>query len=183
MRHYISVSKFRASGTAFYNSRAEPKPFTERALAEPVALPHLCVDRLLTMVKTALSTVFELPLLNLRSLSIDNTQIIPSNQPQIQPYDPNYPNGDAMNAHIQKSSQRAPLRNLHLTGSWLTSPALFQGDAEFPYLEDIEIIGVPFTYDGRWYYTGDPITVESEYSQFLVDESVISDDDDLYLRT
>lgn len=55
------------------------------------------------------------------------------------------------------------MTTLRLEGQWLLSPALFEGEIEFPHLREVEIECSMLAYDGRWYYTGDPSTVQAEY--------------------
>ncbi|KAI9925914.1 hypothetical protein MW887_005720 [Aspergillus wentii] len=111
----------------------------------------------------ALAKALESPSLrNLKSLSIYIEQGIPHNHSFINSsLDPKYPHGDVLNVAIRKLADRARLTTLSLTGDWLISPALFD-EATFPYLERVKVEGALITYDGRWYYTGDPSAEESE---------------------
>ncbi|KAB8276348.1 hypothetical protein BDV30DRAFT_235802 [Aspergillus minisclerotigenes] len=97
---------------------------------------------------------------NLRSLYISLEGCIPLNHSyETQTEDPAYPDGDVLNLFIRKLAETSPLARLYLTGSWLISPVLFNGTAPFPYLQDLNIDAAILTYDGRWYYTGDPSSV------------------------
>ncbi|BCS29754.1 uncharacterized protein APUU_80057S [Aspergillus puulaauensis] len=72
--------------------------------------------------------------------------------------DPSYPNGDVLSHTIRKLAQRS-LQVLIMGGSCVISPALWstgQGVTEFPYLTELDVDMTITTYDGRWYYTGDP---------------------------
>ncbi|OGM45561.1 hypothetical protein ABOM_006482 [Aspergillus bombycis] len=110
---------------------------------------------------------------NLRTLDIYIEQDIPLNHNfQSQPTDPQFPDGDALNIAIRKLAEDTHLTTLNLTGWWLVSPALFNTDKTFPYLNKVQIQGALITYDGRWYYNGNPADVEAGY------ESTRSDDED-----
>ncbi|KAL3469567.1 hypothetical protein BJX99DRAFT_251913 [Aspergillus californicus] len=77
--------------------------------------------------------------------------------------DPNYPDGDHLNRAVCKLVQTS-LRELHLLGEYMISPVLWGLDGEnpdretnlFPHLQKLEVRFPIITYDGRWYYTGDP---------------------------
>lgn len=58
-----------------------------------------------------------------------------------------------------------------------TLSALFEGDIEFPHLKEVEIECSMLTYDGRWYYTGDPSTVQAEYPRTRVTHEYQEDSD------
>lgn len=77
--------------------------------------------------------------------------------------DPSYPDGDVLGHAIRKLAQRS-LHILNLDGPCMVSPALWSGqdDAEFPYLTELVVRMTIVTYDGRWYYTGDPAAIEAE---------------------
>ncbi|KAE8332150.1 hypothetical protein BDV39DRAFT_189267 [Aspergillus sergii] len=101
---------------------------------------------------------------NLKSLYISLEESIPLNcSYETQTEDPAYPDGDALNLSIRKLAETSPLATLSLTGPWLISPALFNGTAPFPYLQDLNINAAILTYDGRWYYTGDPSFVNRHF--------------------
>ncbi|KAE8152992.1 hypothetical protein BDV25DRAFT_127610 [Aspergillus avenaceus] len=115
---------------------------------------------------------------NLRTLNIYIEQGIPSNHNfQNRPYDPKYPNGDILNAAIRQLAENTHLTNLSLTGDWLVSPELFNGEKTFPYLEKVNIQGALITYDGRWYYTGNPTDIEASYENIRDDVDDGSDSD------
>lgn len=85
---------------------------------------------------------------------------------------------------LRKLAERAPLTKLKLKGQWLLSPALFEGDIEFPHLREVEIECALFTYDGRWYYNGDPSTVQAKYPRTRVTHEFQEDSDsDLSLHS
>ncbi|KAE8318612.1 hypothetical protein BDV41DRAFT_521528 [Aspergillus transmontanensis] len=101
---------------------------------------------------------------NLRTLDIYIEQDIPYNHNfKNQPTDPQYPDGDVLNIAIRKLAEKTHLTTLNLTGWWLVSPALFNTDKTFPYLQKVQIQGALITYDGRWYYSGNPADVEASY--------------------
>ncbi|KAL4905484.1 hypothetical protein BDW74DRAFT_177852 [Aspergillus multicolor] len=83
--------------------------------------------------------------------------------------DPHYPAGDRLGCAISKLAQTS-LKELCLSG--LISPALFGYDPDhpayqqtpFPRLENIEIRSPIFTYDGRWYYTGDTTAADKAFT-------------------
>jgi hypothetical protein len=107
-------------------------------------------------------------------------QETPSNQCfKAQPDDPKYPEGDVLNIAIRKLAETTPLKHLTLTGNWLVSPALFDGEKPFPHLEEFIIHSELITYDGRWYYTGNPSDAESMFS-FTWDDDPESGDEDTY---
>ncbi|KAB8265587.1 hypothetical protein BDV32DRAFT_33953 [Aspergillus pseudonomiae] len=113
------------------------------------------------------------PLSNLRALDIYIEQdILYNHNFKNQPTDPQFPDGDVLNIAIRKLAEDTHLTTLNLTGWWLVSPALFNTDKTFPYLKKVQIQGALITYDGRWYYNGNPADVEAGY------ESTRSDDED-----
>ncbi|KAL2785510.1 hypothetical protein BJX66DRAFT_343019 [Aspergillus keveii] len=79
--------------------------------------------------------------------------------------DPVYPDGDHLCRAVCKLAQRR-LRQLYMVGPCLISPALWglshdnldtdKLDLTFPHLEIVKVEFALVTYDGRWYYTGDP---------------------------
>lgn len=79
--------------------------------------------------------------------------------------DPSYPDGDVLSHAIRKLAQRS-LRILHMDGPCIVSPALWESgqgdDGEFPYLTEMAVDMTIVTYDGRWYYTGDPAAVTAQ---------------------
>lgn len=100
---------------------------------------------------------------NLRTLNIYIEQGIPGNHNfKNQPNDPNYPDGDVLNVAIRKLAENTHLTNLNLTGSWLVSAALFNGEGTFPYLEKVHVKGAFITYGGQWYYTSNPTDIEAD---------------------
>lgn len=110
---------------------------------------------------------------NLRTLNIYIEQDIPYNQNfKNRPTDPQYPDGDVLNIALRKLAEDTHLTTLNLTGWWMVSPALFSTDKTFPYLQKVQIQGALITYDGRWYYNGNPADVEPSY------DSIRYDDDD-----
>ncbi|KAL4933949.1 uncharacterized protein BDV17DRAFT_298135 [Aspergillus undulatus] len=129
--------------------------------------------------RLCLANALESPSLNkLRTLNIYIEQGIPRNHNfKNRPDDPNYPDGDVLNAAIRKLAENTHLTNLNLTGDWLVSPALFNGQKQFPYLERVHIQGAPITYDGRWYYTGNSTAVNASYENTQDDAADDSDSD------
>ncbi|OJJ02079.1 hypothetical protein ASPVEDRAFT_655563 [Aspergillus versicolor CBS 583.65] len=79
--------------------------------------------------------------------------------------DPSYPDGDVLSHAIRKLAQTS-LHILNLDGPCMISPALWSSgqrdDADFPYLTELAVDMTIVTYDGRWYYTGDPAAIEAE---------------------
>ncbi|KAE8357423.1 hypothetical protein BDV27DRAFT_151334 [Aspergillus caelatus] len=124
--------------------------------------------------RSSLANALESPSLsNLRTLNIYIEQDIPYNQNfKNRPTDPQYPDGDVLNIALRKLAEDTQLTTLNLTGWWLVSPALFNTDKTFPYLQKVQIQGALITYDGRWYYNGNPADVEPSY------DSIRYDDDD-----
>ncbi|KAE8140676.1 hypothetical protein BDV38DRAFT_268850 [Aspergillus pseudotamarii] len=124
--------------------------------------------------RSSLANALESPSLsNLRTLNIYIEQDIPYNQSfKNRPTDPQYPDGDVLNTALRKLAEDTHLTTLNLTGWWLVSPALFNTDKTFPYLQKVQIQGALITYDGRWYYNGNPADVEPSY------DSSRDDDDD-----
>ncbi|KAE8411991.1 hypothetical protein BDV36DRAFT_305256 [Aspergillus pseudocaelatus] len=124
--------------------------------------------------RSSLANALESPSLsNLRALNIYIEQDIPYNQNfKNRPTDPQYPDGDVLNIALRKLAEDTQLTTLNLTGWWLVSPALFNTDKTFPYLQKVQIQGALITYDGRWYYNGNPADVEPSY------DSIRYDDDD-----
>ncbi|KAL4868870.1 hypothetical protein BDV12DRAFT_196848 [Aspergillus spectabilis] len=89
-------------------------------------------------------------------------------------HDLSYPQGDVLNRAICKLAQRS-LRYLNLIGAYPISPALW-GEGEerndtsstkiiFPYLQKVYIMHSHITYDGRWLYTGHPVTPPPDHGQ------------------
>ncbi|KAL4972731.1 hypothetical protein BDW66DRAFT_154438 [Aspergillus desertorum] len=83
-------------------------------------------------------------------------------------HDPSYPEGDILSHAIRELAQRS-LKELNLSDLVPISPALFGAPEDgggtekvFPHLEHVQIRFPIFTYDGRWYYTGDPDDLEPE---------------------
>lgn len=78
--------------------------------------------------------------------------------------DLSYPKGDLLNRVVFKLAQQN-LRKLYVRG-WRVSPALWgaaedkSNDLLFPHLQTVDITFPLITYDGRWFYTGDPNEVE-----------------------
>lgn len=83
-----------------------------------------------------------------------------------------------MSVAIRRLAENTRLKTLNLTGNWPVSPALFNGDKPFPYLEKVRIAGAPITYDGRWYYTGNPSDVKASHDNAPHDETVADSDSD-----
>ncbi|RAQ49289.1 hypothetical protein AFGD_002447 [Aspergillus flavus] len=131
--------------------------------------------------RISLANALESPSLsNLRTLNIYIEQDIPYNHNfKNQPTDPQYPDGDVLNIAIRKLAENTHLRTLNLTGWWLVSPALFNTDKTFPYLQKVQIQGALITYDGRWYYSGNPTDVEASYDpiRYGADDEDSSDSD------
>ncbi|RDW72333.1 uncharacterized protein DSM5745_07505 [Aspergillus mulundensis] len=116
-----------------------------------------------------LAKALEAPTLHrLENLSIDMAEETPENHDfQVaEQEDPAYPAGDVLCHAIRKLAQRS-LRELRLEGCPI-SPALFtsgkkkEDEAGFPYLESLKITYPIYTYDGRWYYGGNPATYKPE---------------------
>ncbi|KAL4810227.1 hypothetical protein BDV18DRAFT_54824 [Aspergillus unguis] len=128
--------------------------------------------------RLCLAKALESPTLKkLRMLSIDIAQDIPRNHNfKNRPNDPNYPDGDALNVAIRKLAE-SHLTSLSLTGDWLVSPALFDGQKQFPYLERVQIEGALITYDGRWHFNGNPDAVDASFEDTRNDEDDMSDSD------
>ncbi|OGM49435.1 hypothetical protein ABOM_003579 [Aspergillus bombycis] len=128
--------------------------------------------------RLALAKALDSPSLsNLKELYISFEESIPLNHSyETQAEDPVYPDGDVLNLSLRRLAETAPLESLVLTGWWPISPALFNGTAPFPYLQDLHIDAAMLTYDGRWYYTGNPDSVDPHF-QFDTDEDEGSDSD------
>ncbi|KAF7591880.1 hypothetical protein BBP40_000924 [Aspergillus hancockii] len=77
--------------------------------------------------------------------------------------EPHYSFRDTVSVAIRQIAETNPLSRLHLIGFWAISPALFTGTGPFPSLKDLKIKATMTAYDGRWYYTGGPETVEAYY--------------------
>lgn len=77
---------------------------------------------------------------------------------------------------LRELAESAPLETLKLYGRWPISPMLFGGDVEFRCLKEIDIECAPITYDGKWYYTGDPSNVKAGPPELGIE----STDDDSY---
>ncbi|KAE8350458.1 hypothetical protein BDV28DRAFT_150902 [Aspergillus coremiiformis] len=135
-------------------------------------------EQQLTKVPKALSTALDVQYLpHLQSLTIHLDQSIPRNH-NFKPHlpDPSYPAGDTLNLAIKALAETSPLSHLHLTGDWPISPALFT-DATFPHLRDLKIEAALLTYDGRWYYDGDPSATEPCYESRRLESESESDSD------
>ncbi|KAF7621486.1 hypothetical protein AFLA_011784 [Aspergillus flavus NRRL3357] len=90
--------------------------------------------------RLALAKALDSPSLsNLRSLYLSLTESVLLNHSyETQTEDPAYPDGDSLNLSIRKLAETSPLATISLTG--------FINEAML-------------TYDGRWYYTGNPSSV------------------------
>ncbi|KAL2823819.1 hypothetical protein BDW59DRAFT_148378 [Aspergillus cavernicola] len=141
------------------------------------SLPHLCkldlkiwpVKRknksLRAEMRNALASALESPSLqNLEVLRIDMEESTPyDHNYQTAEIDPDYPDGDHLCRAVCTLAQRS-LRELYMGQECLISPVLWGFDRvnrdreekSFPYLEKLQIDFALYTYDGRWYYTGDP---------------------------
>ncbi|KAL3458270.1 hypothetical protein BJX64DRAFT_266895 [Aspergillus heterothallicus] len=119
-------------------------------------------------IRDDLARVLDNPLMeNLEVLLIDMQEETPINHNYSIAIkeDPAYPDGDNLCRAVCKLAQRR-LRELYMLGPCLISPALWglstenidieKLDIAFPHLETVKIEFALVTYDGRWYFTGDP---------------------------
>ncbi|RDW68953.1 uncharacterized protein DSM5745_08713 [Aspergillus mulundensis] len=113
-------------------------------------------------MRNALARALDAPPLRfLESLEINEFQrLIPCNHSyDLADNDPDYPNGDHLCQAMRKLAQTS-LRKLIFHGR--ISPTLWAVDREdanqqqisFPFLKEVRVLFYMFTYDGRWYYTG-----------------------------
>jgi hypothetical protein len=119
-------------------------------------------------MRNDLARVLESPMVHsLEVLRVQMDEVTPYNHnfPIAFEEDPVYPDGDHLCRAVCKLAQRT-LRELYMVGPCLISPALWglahdnldtdKLDLTFPHLEIVKIEFALVTYDGRWYYTGDP---------------------------
>ncbi|KAL2816483.1 hypothetical protein BJX63DRAFT_137249 [Aspergillus granulosus] len=135
-------------------------------------------------LRDELARVLENPMLqNLEVLRIEMGEVTPYNHNYriaVQE-DPAYPDGDHLCRAVCRLAQRN-LRELYMVGPCLISPALWglshnnmnpaKLEITFPQLEVVKIEFALITYDGRWYYTGDPTEdqmVRETFSQLASD--------------
>ncbi|KAL4885778.1 hypothetical protein BJY04DRAFT_116938 [Aspergillus karnatakaensis] len=181
-------------GIGSMGRRIHPVAIEQMILALPnlkdlsIRLPPVKPKRkaLRAELRNALAKALEAPTLSqleFLGLELDEPTPVNHNFETALERDPDFPKGDHLSRAICKLAQRS-LKNLEILKACVISPVLWGLDplhqdregAIFPHLEMLAVDIAHITYDGRWYFTGNP--EDADYDEDEIEEMMNETIDD-----